>query len=341
MAPSQPDPSIVNNCRSLSGMRRFSHEAMATTYEILILHENMKYAGQAARAAFNELDRLEQMFSRFIENSDISQINFHAADQLVYVGPETFECLQIAVQMYDQTNGAFDITIGPLLNCWHNKNTYMPSQEELDFAAARTGMHLLQLDETEQAVRLLTQGTQIDLGGIGKGYAVNRMARLLREWSIDAALIHGGYSSVLALDGPADTKGWPVTLSNPRNHHDILAYLHLRNQTLSSSGLKKGLHIIDPRTARPVSGKIAAWSLPPATELAPIDGAQADALSTAFMVMSLDEIDRYCSSDFGQGLRAIVILDEQDTQTYSNKVLRFGPWPESNLKPQNNTNHKE
>jgi thiamine biosynthesis lipoprotein ApbE len=101
------------------------------------------------------------------------------------------------------------------------------------------------------------------------------------------------------------------------------------------------LHIIDPRTARPVSGKIAAWSLPPATELAPIDGAQADALSTAFMVMSLDEIDRYCSSDFGQGLRAIVILDEQDTQTYSNKVLRFGPWPESDLKPQNNTNHKE
>ncbi|MHC4537914.1 MAG: FAD:protein FMN transferase, partial [Planctomycetota bacterium] len=150
-------------------------------------------------------------------------------------------------------------------------------------AREHTGAHLLQLDEFEHTVQLSISPVLVDLGGIGKGYAVDRVAELLRDWSIEIALVSGGYSSVLALDGPADTKGWPLTLSNPGNHKQVLARPCLQGRALSGSGLQKGGHIIDPRTVQPVKGKIAAWA-------SASDAATADALSTAFMIMSPDEI---------------------------------------------------
>ena len=317
---------VNSSCSTIDGMKRFSHEAMATTFEVIIVHEDERYASQAAVAAFDEVDRLERELSRFIENSDIARINSAGANQSLQLGLDTFECLKIAVRMYAETNGAFDITIGTLLKCWRNDDgsPRNPLPKEIDIARLRTGTNLLELDESEHTVRLSAGGVQIDLGGIGKGYAVDRVAELLRDWSIDVALISGGYSSVLALDAPPGKKGWPLTLTDPAGQKEILARPFLQKAALSGSGVQKGGHIIDPRTIKPVEGRLAAWSSAP-------DAASADALSTAFMIMGLDEIEQYCS--LHPETVAMVILDEQslgllteDESTSKETILRFGEW---------------
>jgi thiamine biosynthesis lipoprotein len=292
---------------------------MATTFEIFIQHPDGRYAEQAAWAAFDELDRLEAELSRFIENSDISQVNNLAANESLTIGPDTFECLELCTRLYAETNGTFDITIGYLMDCWldEDKKLRRPSEEQLDIARSRTGMGLLELDESAVAVRLVGEAVKIDLGGVGKGYAVDKMADLLGDWSIDNALIHGGYSSVLALGSPIGTNGWPITLSNPNNRKQTLASVYLRDRAVSGSGLQKGEHIIDPRTARPVESKCAAWSCTP-------DAVTSDALSTAFIVMSPDEVRQYCLSH--SDTLAMVIAAEQDTGVGKDKTLRCGPW---------------
>ncbi|MBN2593281.1 MAG: FAD:protein FMN transferase, partial [Sedimentisphaerales bacterium] len=287
----------VHRGASIEGMKRFSHEAMATTFELLIVHEDERYAGQAAVAAFDEVDRLERELSRFLENSDVTRINNLPANQPLQLGLDTFECLKIAVQVYAETNGTFDISIGTLLKCWRNDDgsPRNPSPKEIDIARMHTGTNLIKLNEAEHTIMLSASPVQVDLGGIGKGYAVDRVAELLRDWSIDVALISGGYSSVLALDAPPGKKGWPLTMTNPapdkatagRPIGEILARPFLKNTALSGSGVQKGGHIIDPRTAEPVEGRRAAWSSAP-------DAATADALSTAFMIMGPDEIEKYC-----------------------------------------------
>jgi len=306
---------------SISGIRRFSHEAMATTFQILIAHEDAQYAQQAAWEAFDELDRIEAELSRFVENSDISRINNLPANQPLPIGLAAFECLQISVRLYDETDGAFDVTVGSLLSCWltENKTARTPSEKELEFARQHTGTDLLKLNETDHTVELLTSPVPIDLGAIGKGYAVDKMAELLRDWSINTALIHSGYSSVLALGCPSGTNGWPATLRNPRNRKQTLARLYLRDTALSGSGLQKGQHILDPRTHQPVEDKLAAWAL--ATT-----AAAADALSTAFMVMSPDEVEKYCH-DHSDTL-AMAILAKPDEEMQRDNILRFGQWDE-------------
>jgi FAD:protein FMN transferase len=321
----QPDISFVgSSCDSIPDAHRFSHNAMATVFEIIIIHKDTAYAQQAAWAAFNELDKLEQQLSLFVENSDISRINNLTANQSLQIGLAAFECLQLCASLYAQTNGAFDITIGSLMDCWlsEDKTTRTPSKEQLKQARQRTGLHLIKLDETEHTVQLLTSHVQIDLGGIGKGYAVDQMAKLLGDWSIDAALIHGGYSSVLALGRPHGTKGWHLTLSNPANHNQTLAHLYLQDRAISGSGLQKGPHIIDPRTAQPAKGKRAAWACAPTA-------AAADALSTAFMVMSPSQIRKYCLSH--PDTLAMVVAEGRAGEAQKDKILRYGLWEQNTL----------
>jgi len=325
MTQPQEQISIVkSDWSSISGLHRFAHEAMAATFEIIISHEDKQYAQQAAQAAFDMLEKLDQDLSRFIENSDISRINNLSAGQPLQIGLDTFECLQLSLRMHAETKGVFDITVGSLLKCLLNKDKTLrnPSEQELNRARQRTGMGLLRLNEADYTVELLTDGVQIDLGGIGKGYAVDKMAELLDEWSIDVALIHGGYSSVLALGAPKGTKGWPVTLSHPRKRKQTLASLFLRDRAVSGSGLQRGRHIIDPRTARPVEAKSATWACAR-------DAATTDALSTSFMVMTPDEVKQYCSRH--RDVSAMLVMAQWGKEPRQEKILTFGRWKKGEL----------
>jgi thiamine biosynthesis lipoprotein len=323
--PKQPQTTFMSSdWAGVRDVHRFSHQAMATTFEIVIQHEDELYAQQAAKAAFDELDRIEGDLSRFIENSDVARINNLPAGKPLPLSLETFECLSISARMYEETGGAFDVTVGFLVDCWRDKdkNPRTPSPQELQFAREHTGMDLILFDEPTHAVGLTVSPVRVDLGGVGKGYGVDRMAELLREWSIDKALLHGGFSSVLALDAPQGADGWPVTLSHPGNRDHTLARLKLQRVSVSASGLEKGQHIIDPRTGRPVKDTIAAWSMAP-------DATRADALSTAFMVMTPQEVRDYCADH--SEVRALLIVPGDRASGAAEQILSAGVWREGEL----------
>jgi len=322
---SDPDtPFVTSDWASVANVHRFAHQAMATTFEIIVQYEERLYAQQAAEAAFDELDRIEGELSRYIENSDVARLNNLPANQPLQLGLDTYACLDISKQMHARTNGVFDVTIGFLLDCWRDedKRPRVPAADELAFARRHTGMDLLVLDEATTMVALRAGPVRVDLGGVGKGYGVDRMAELLREWSVDRALIHGGFSSVLALDAPEGARGWPVTLSHPQDRRRVLARLELERMAVSGSGLEKGGHIIDPRLGRPVEGKIAAWSVTP-------NAGVGDAFSTAFMIMAPAEIEALCAQD--SAVRALVIVRDEDADASRERVLPIGAWTKTEL----------
>jgi FAD:protein FMN transferase len=257
----------------LRDAHRFSHEAMATVFEVHCVHADARYAAQAAQAAFDLVDRLEAELSRFIANSDVSRINQLEAGQTARVSPRTMECLEIASHVHDLTDGAFDVSIG-------------------------SGFDRLELVPDDLAVHARAAGARLDLGGIGKGYAVDRVAELLEDWEIRRALVHGGFSSVLALEAPPDRDGWPLTLSAPGpGEARVLARLSASRKAFSASGTRKGDHILDPRTGRPVPARAAAWvavPLGPGLEAGASAAALADALSTAFMILPAEEVADLC-----------------------------------------------
>jgi thiamine biosynthesis lipoprotein len=137
-----------------NGMLRFSHQAMATEWEILVFHDDAVYSEQAARAAFDTLNRLEQDLSRFHPNSDISRINRAPADEEVVVGVDAFECLLLCRELHEQTFHAFDITIGRLIQYYKNsKNSGQPpASGEIESLLKKSGMHLLKLNENKKSV---------------------------------------------------------------------------------------------------------------------------------------------------------------------------------------------
>jgi thiamine biosynthesis lipoprotein len=298
----------VEGSRGLRDVRRFSHEAMATVFEAHIVHADAGYAAQAAQAAFDLADRLERELSRFLPNSDIGRINHLEPGGHARVSPSTMECLVIARHVFELTGGAFDVSIG-------------------------TGLPSLELDANAFLVRAATSGVRIDLGGIGKGYAVDLMAELLEEWGIERALVHGGFSSVLALEAPPDRDGWPLTLSDAGAPSRVLARLSARQTALGASGLRKGAHIVDPRTLVPARGRRAAWVAVPRPEEAGAElrtdegrraaaAAVADALTTAFMLMEPREVEAMCEES--PGLEAWILTEPAEGAQAEASLLHFG-----------------
>jgi thiamine biosynthesis lipoprotein len=297
----------IERHRELDDVRRFSHEAMATVFEVHVVHPDERYAAQAAHAAFELTDRLERELSRFLPNSDIARINHLAAGERTQVSPSTLECLVIARHLFDLTDGAFDISIG----------TELPS---------------LELDGGGFLVRSTRSGVHLDLGGIGKGYAVDRMTELLEEWGLERALVHGGFSSVCALESSAGCEGWPVTLRDPGAPSRLLARLSMRQMAVSASGLQKGAHIVDPRNGDAVRGRLAAWAAVPrpstTAENAPGDEqnraatAVTDALATAFMLLSTEAIAALCERS--PALEAWVLQESPAGEMRDPELLHFG-----------------
>jgi len=244
-----------------------SHEAMATTFSLRVAHADQRYARQAMAAAFAELDALERQLSRFVEGSDVWRINRLARGGEAVVTPDAFACLRAAIDVWRGTRGVFDVTYAST-------------------CAAAPGDRM-ELASAGCRVRILADGARVDLGGIGKGFALDRMAAVLAQWETTAALLAASTSTILALEAPPGLPGWRVTFGPDRDPQR----LDLSHAAFSGSGTAvKGSHIIDPRTRAPARRHVQAWAQCPTA-------AQADALSTAFMVMSADEVRRYCHGD--------------------------------------------
>lgn len=292
-------------------LNRFKHHAMATIFEIVIDHNDPQYASEAAQAGFEEIDRLEKELSRFQESSDISKINSLKQFESTTVSLDTFECLKSVERIYQDTKGAFDVTAGPVIDLWKSQpeNKPAPSASEVKFRLDKTGFPWLRLDQETFQVQVLSDSISIDLGGTGKGYALDRVVGILKEWEIPAAFIHGGQSSVLAYSNDPDRVSWPISIRQAN------IYMKIDGFSLSGSGMQKGQHIIDPRTGYPVENYSAVWASAPSAVIS-------DALSTAFMVMSVDEIKAVCKNNREVGV--LMVHEKQE-----NLPLIFGRWPET------------
>jgi thiamine biosynthesis lipoprotein len=290
---------------TLALVSRFSHQAMGTFFEVNIAGEESTYAEQAARAAFKEIDRLESLFSRFDATSEISRLNRLGPGESIAVGIETFECLTIAERVREETGGAFDVNV-------RGRN---PVSEDGGPAPAPAAFRLSKTSSGFEAGRAEASSggcarLDLDLGGIGKGYALDRTMAVLAEWSIGNVLVHGGTSTAVAVGSAPGARGWPVGVGGGWPCPDAPREMMLSGRALSGSGTDvKGQHIIDPRTGAPAKGHVAAWALHP-------DAAGADALSTAFMVMKTENVENFCLRH--PEVWALVVIDYGECRMFGN-----------------------
>jgi len=283
-----------------------SHQAMGTMFELLLFGETGAVEENdlelAADDAFDLLDRIERQLSNWINDSPVAVMNRNAWPDAVPVDPVVWDALKQSRAYWEMTGGAFDVTVGPLLDLWgfYREKVGIPSEAEVKGALERIGMNNVEMDPSARTVRYLRPGIRIDFGGIGKGIALDRMAALLKERRVRAAKLVGGTSSILVFGNPPKQKNWKVDIFSPYNRTagETLATVYLRNESLSTStaseryvewnGRKYG-HIFDPRTGYPAETDLVSVSV-----IVP-DATWSDALSTAFFVMGSEEVRRFCA----------------------------------------------
>jgi thiamine biosynthesis lipoprotein len=288
-----------------------SRPAMGTSFEIYLYAPDRERASELFEVAFDEIERVEQALSNYRSSSELSRINANAADAPVITDPEVFALLERAFDYSRQSKGAFDVTVGKLMKAWgffRSAGRY-PSDEELAHARAQTGWQSVRLDNRTRSVYFLKRGIELDLGGIGKGYALDRVAALLREAGVKAALISSGSSSIYAIGAPPGKAGWQVRIFDPLDRTRTLSTVSLKDQSLSTSGSYEKFfrlngrtycHIMDPRTGRPVEGMLQTTVITP-------EATDSDALSTAVFVMGPQQSARVL--DKIAGAAAVFVTD--------------------------------
>lgn len=289
--------------------------AMASRFELILEGDDEPWLRAAGEEALSEIERLDRQLTIFSPASDVSRINVRAAQEPVPVEPRLFALLMLCRRLTDETEGAFDITVAPLMRAWgfYRGSGWLPADEALERARSVTGMHLVHLDEARRTVAFEREGVRLDLGAIGKGYAIDEAAAILREAGVERAFLHGGTSTAVGIGRQEDGQPWRVALPYPgdapaplalppserglRNEVDlpssdssVLAVTQLEDASVSVSAVwgkafeadgKTLGHVLDPRIGRPVEGALmTAAAGPSATE--------ADALSTALLVLGHD-----------------------------------------------------
>jgi thiamine biosynthesis lipoprotein len=269
---------------------------MACTYTVAVYGTDPRQLPLITEAALDEVDRIDALMSHYKLESPLSRINREAADRPVLVEPELFRFLERCVRYSQQSEGAFDITVGPLMKAWgfFRGEGRIPWFFELWNVLRSVGYQHLRFDSAQRTVQFGRSGMELDLGGIAKGYAVDRVVELLKEQRIDRAFVSAGGSTLYGLGAPPDSPGWEVKLQDPlapRDPKRSAATVMLKNRCLSVSGnyekffKVRGVsysHIMDPRTGRPVENMLSVAVL----SQTGIDG---DALDNAFYVQGVEK----------------------------------------------------
>jgi thiamine biosynthesis lipoprotein len=260
---------------------------------------------------------LERQLSYFRPESEISQINRTAAEREVEVEPRLFGLLQLAMRVWRESGGAYDLTAAPLWEAWGfaRRAGAIPKDDQLAAARALVGSQWVELNERRSTIRFHRAGVRLNLGSIGKGYAVDRAVELLLAEGVTDFLVHGGYSSVAARGGvgwtsesvllhetdsevhpTSERTPWTIGVKDPLRTDVRVGQIELNDRALGTSGAqhqsfrhqgKRYGHILDPRTGWPADGVLAVSVTAPTA-------AEADALSTAFYVLGPQWAMDYC-----------------------------------------------
>jgi thiamine biosynthesis lipoprotein len=278
---------------------------------------------EAVDAAFTEIGRVQDVADRYVRESEISRVNAAAAAGPVAVSDELWEMITAGMEVYGESGGLFDITLGPLIDVWDvvgrsERGDPPPSQEEIDRAMELVGADKLVLDAAARSVFFPREGMILDLGGLAKGYALDRAAEALRTGDIEAAVISMISTSMTIGNKPDKAGGpdWKIAVLNPRGE-GYLAVLTLPGDTyISTSGDYQRFfeyggvryhHILDPRTGYPARGVMAV------TLLGGRDGAWSDAMATAAFVIGYpDGLDWALSAGGADG---VMVDTEGDVYT--------------------------
>ena len=245
-----------------------SVDAMGSTFSVILYDESRSRMEAAAEEAFAEVRRLDLMLSNYRAGSELSEVNRNAATRPVKVTPELFSLLQTCLGFSRASGGAFDITVGPLMKVWgfYKGSGRLPHRAEIRGVLTRIGYKNILLDEENRTVSFARQGVELDPGGIGKGYAVDKLAEKLRETDIKTALVTASGSSIFGMGSPPGEKGWKVNIRDPKRASQHVETIYLHDESMSTSGNyekffraegKLYSHIMDPRTGYPAPGMLS------------------------------------------------------------------------------------
>ena len=251
-----------------------SADCMGGVFTVTAYGKNRTKLEAAVTESLEEARRLDAMLSNYKVNSEWSQVNRQAGKSPVAVSQELFQLLEACLQYSRQSEGTFDITVGPLMRRWgfFKGSGRFPHRSEIRTAMAAVGYQNIILDRNAQTVRFQNPLTEMDPGGIGKGYAVDRMVAILRESGITSAFITAAGSSMYGLGTPPNEEGWPVTIAHPSHKDQTVAKLRLRDQSMATSGSSEKFfmasgniysHIMDPRTGTPAQGTLSVSLVAP------------------------------------------------------------------------------
>lgn len=268
-----------------------SSQIMGSEFRLALYGAKLTRLSAAATAAFDEAERIDALLSNYQAESELSRVNRSASDGPVFVSAELASLLERCLDYSQKSEGAFDITVGALVRVWgfYRGKGEWPGGRAVQSALKKVGYQDLAVEGA--AVAFLKPGLELDPGAIGKGYAVDRMAAVLREYDVTAALISAGTSSIYAIGAPPDSpEGWRVEIQDPRDTSSVAATIHLRDNSLSTSGSyekffihegKTYSHLIDPRTGQPARGLLAV-------SVVAADTLDSEAWTTAIFVNGLD-----------------------------------------------------
>lgn len=301
-----------------------SHLAMGTEFTLVCYGNDGQYLAEVGNQVFEEVDRLEAQLSKYNPRSEISAINRTAAGRSVRVAPKLFELLVDSIHYSDSTDGAFDVTTGPLMRAWgfFRGKGRVPAHSEIARVLRGVGYRHLHLNGADRTIHFDVEGLELDLGAIGKGYAVDRAVDILRRYHVTQALVSSGTSSLYALGAPPGRRGWPISLRNPYDKEKAANVVRLSNCALSTSGnyekffelgAKTYAHILDPTAGRPVENMLATIVLAQRA-------CAADALSTAFYVMGVERSREYVATH--GNLMAVFYLPRGKKPRFQRVVVR-------------------
>jgi FAD:protein FMN transferase len=254
-----------------------STDAMGATFTVVLYGSDQDSMNQAIDAAFDEAHRLDELLSNYKPASEWSRINRGAATGPVVVSSESFQLLSDSIEYSRASEGTFDVTVGPLMRAWgfFGGDRRVPSPDQIREALEMVGYGHIQLNARRSTVHFDHPGVEIDPGGVGKGYAVDRMVEILRARGFRNALVAASGSSIFGLGNPPEEpRGWPITIADPWDHRKNAAQVFLKDMSLSTSGsYEKSFrvaghrysHIMDPRRGIPAESAVQVTVIAPRT----------------------------------------------------------------------------